>query len=275
MNETRQLELLTLCDRLYDFIPDECWMTERSLGEKLNVSMRQIKYAKRHLEADGRIIIKRIPQRGRSNPKHSLIKIIPACRQPAITQSIAAWPELSVAWEIFEPLTAAKMNNMLVEKQLDVYEEMGIPIIPLHYPRFNKKNGGLYCSCRQNCGHTGKHPATKWKELDFSSASTFRQMKQFWLNKDLNYNIGLLTRSFSVIDIDRRHGGFTSLKKLEKKYGNLPRGWVAETGNGLHIYVANRIKGSLKNLGYEGIDIISNGSFIVAALFTTPHKAKV
>lgn len=268
-----EARIADLAERLYNYIPDVCWMTERNLAAALNTTIWQLRNAKAFLLKTGRIEIDFRPNGRRLNPVHTLIKT-----NPINQYSSDEMPDESnsrINWCLFDNLSVSNLNTMSVEDKLDFYKEMRLPFFPLHYPKFNSENKA-FCSCGrgQKCDSIGKHPAIAYSELDFSNDFTFRLMKSFWVedmfidNVDCNnsYNVGFKTDDFLVIDVDFRKGGAYSLGVLEETYGALPRNLMVKTGNGFHIYTSGNknIKTDSEILGFRGIDIRSKGSFIVA-----------
>jgi len=271
---------IDLAEHLYNFVPDVCWMTERNLAAALNTTIWQIRNAKAYLLKTGRIEIDFRPNGKRSNPVHTLIKTNPInqySRDELLDES-----NNRINWSLFNNLSAGDFNYLPVEDKLEFYKEMRLPFFPLHYPKFNNRNKP-FCSCSrgQYCDSIGKHPAIAYTELDFSNDFTFKLMKSFWVedmfieNVDCNnsYNVGFKTDDFLVIDVDFKKGGAYSLELLEELYGELPRNLMVKTGNGFHIYtIGNKhIKTDVNILGFQGIDMRSKGSFIVAPF--SDHKS--
>lgn len=263
---------IEIAERLYNFIPQVCWMTEVNLAKALDVSPRQIKIAKAYLEDNGKIEIELRENGKRSNPIHTLIKPFPINQNSANEMSIVN--ESSVDWTPFNQMTIKTISELPIEDQLELYEQMRLPFIPLHFPKFDRYEKP-FCSCRSghNCPYIGKHPATSYKSLDFSDKQTFKAMKGYWLEKDMRYNIGFIVDGFVVIDVDYRHGGQYSLELLQEIYGELPQNLIVKTGNGFHYYALGNkyINNGTEILGFRGIDIRSNGSFIVAP-FSQHHS---
>lgn len=253
-----------LAERLYNFMPNVCWMTELNLAAALNTNTLQVRNAKAYLLKTGRIKIEFRQNGKRKNPVHTLTK-----SSPINQNSSDVWSDevnSSIDWSILNDIRINDLNYLSVEDHLELYEQMRLSFIPLHFPKFDK-NGNAFCSCRYGryCESIGKHPATAYKSLDFSSKQTFKAMKAYW-EKDARYNIGFIVDGFTVIDVDFRHGGAYSLELLQETYGELPQNLTVKTGNGLHIYAKGnrRIKNGVGVLDFQGIDVRSKGSFIVA-----------
>ncbi len=262
--------LESLSRRLFDFIPDDCWMTEARLANALGVSTRQIKNAKRRLASAGEILITPEKNGRRPNPVHRMIKISGI----QITDNSVTSSYPAINWELFDYLSPRDFCNFSIAEQLDIYHEMNIPFIPLHFPKFDRK-GDPYCSCPNGryCSNIGKHPAVTFKEIDFTKPSAFQQMKKQWSERDNRFNIGLLTNNFAVLDVDRRHGGNYSFEFLEECYGELPRNLLVETGNGFHLYVSDILSSTVNLFGLSGIDVRSRGGYIIAP-FSQHHSGK-
>lgn len=257
-------KLIQLSERLYEFMPDKCWLTEKNMAKSLDVPQRQIRYAKAYLYLTGRIKI-RLEQNGkRSNPKHYIYKNEP------IIESVVDLPQKeSIKWEIFNDFSPESIRNLTIEEQLDIYEDMNLNFIPLHYPKHEK--GSVRCSCSLYCSSIGKHPAVSYKDLDFSDKSTIRKMKLHWTGIDNQFNIGFPTDRFAVIDVDFRKDGAYGLRYLEEDFGTMPEKLRVKTGNGLHIYTSSVLTSSVNLLGYPGIDVRSKGGIVVAP-FSQHHS---
>lgn len=116
--------------------------------------------------------------------------------------------------------------NSLLENALH-YADYGWKIIPLH----NITPAGN-CSCgRPDCQSPGKHPRIHG---GLKAASSDRAMVNAWWAKWPDANIGCVCgpESFTVVDIDPRHGGDVSLAKLASANGGMPRTLSVKTGGG-------------------------------------------
>jgi len=275
--QKKQQSIIDLSNKLFDYMPQPCWMTEMSLAKALSVSKRQIRYAKTYLCITDRITINVQPNGNRDNPRHYIVKNCETVERVISTKS-----KPSIKWEIFNDLSPQDFSLLTLEEQLDIYTEMNLPFIPLWFPKFKyeskTKQELVYCGCKRkrNCPFIGKHPAIKYKHLDFSKKSTFREMKNQWTDRNNQFNIGFLTNDYAVIDVDCRHNGHLSLQVIEETYGAFPRSLVVRTGNGFHIYTSNEIAtqiDALKSLNLSGIDIKSKGGYVVAP--TSQHHSGV
>lgn len=255
----KQKSLEDLGNRLFDFMESTCWRTEANLAKALDVSERQIKYAKTYLCLHNRVTIKLVPNGNRSNPKHYIIKHIKDDQNVNKAEQTS-----TVKWEILNDLSLKNLQLMSIEEQLDLYQEMNLHFVPFHFPKFKK--GSVYCSCKwgRSCDSIGKHPAVYVKELDFSKKATYQEMKDKWTEKDNRYNVGFLTDNLAVVDVDVKKGGAYSLEYLEENYGAFSRNLVSNSGYGFHIYTSSITKSPINLFGYPGLDIRSQKAFIVA-----------
>jgi putative DNA primase/helicase len=145
------------------------------------------------------------------------------------------------------------------------YASDGWAVLPL----YGISSGHCACSNKKKCSRPAKHPRTKHGVHD---ATTDPQQITEWFEKWPHANIGITAgreSGFVVLDIDPRHGGPKNLQKLESKLGQLPDTLTAHTGGGgehrLFKYPPFRVGTDTagKRLA-PGIDIISDGSYIVA-----------
>src|SRR5208337_659349 len=158
-------------------------------------------------------------------------------------------------------------SNPLLDAALD-YARRGLPVIALHWP----ENGGCSCKEKDKCGTPGKHP--RWHEVDLPngahSATTEEKIIRRWWQRWPKANVGIATGKVSgliVGDMDPRNGGDKSLKKLP---GNLPLTPTSRTGGRGEHYLLKYpdngcvVKNDTDFAGFLGIDIKSDGGFIVA-----------
>ena len=104
-----------------------------------------------------------------------------------------------------------------------------------------------------------------------------------WFQQRKNANIGIVPgrarvaqKGLLVLDVDKKHGGFKTLTSLKKKLGSLPMTPTVKTGGGgKHYYFEhpnfNVSRDTAGKLLGPGIDVIGNGSFVVAPPST--HKS--
>lgn len=136
------------------------------------------------------------------------------------------------------------------------YARRGWAVLPLHSPTSDG------CSCRRDCRSPGKHPRTKNGVHDATiDEATIRRWWSTWRNA----NIGIATgRGLVVLDVDPRHGGDESLRRLVKQHGPLPQTVVAVTGGGgRHFYFTSPETVRSRQLG-PGLELKGEGSYVVA-----------
>jgi hypothetical protein len=144
----------------------------------------------------------------------------------------------------------------------------GYPVFPVNWI---KEDGR--CSCQTNkgakCTSPGKHPRiSEWQALATTDESWIKSWWQRWPDA----NPGILTGKKSgvfVLDIDPRHGGDETLRKLVAEHGELPKTLVAATGGGgFHIFYAYpsgvEVRNSSGKLG-AGIDVRGEGGYVIGA----------
>jgi putative DNA primase/helicase len=157
-----------------------------------------------------------------------------------------------------------KKKQITQKSQALEYAGLGLPVVPLHTIVEGR------CSCGPaDCARPGKHPRTPHGVKD---ATTDRNQIKVWWGDWPDANIGLAPgreRDILVLDIDPRHGGNKSLRRLERKLGALPKTVTAKTGGGgLHLFFQQpnfkvRKDNAGKLLG-RGIDVLSDGCIVVA-----------
>lgn len=145
------------------------------------------------------------------------------------------------------------------------YASRGWPVFPVHWPEKDK------CSCgKPDCQNQGKHPLT---EHGLKDATTDKKQIKIWFTRWPKANVAIATgqqAGIVVLDIDPRHGGLDSLKKLTMN-GTLPTltPTVFTGGGGQHIIMQHPGKRAMKNrqeVGkFKGIDFKADGGYIVAA----------
>jgi bifunctional DNA primase/polymerase-like protein len=103
-------------------------------------------------------------------------------------------------------------------------------------------------------------------------ATCDQQKIQEWWSKNPTANIGLATGKLSgllVLDVDPRHGGHDSFKKLEAAYGPFPQTRMSRTAHGgLHRFYGypndnNRYPNAVELQGLPGIDVRGDGGYVV------------
>ena len=148
------------------------------------------------------------------------------------------------------------------------YAARGFYIFPCHTP----VNG--VCDCRKPCSSPGKHPRTM---NGLNGASIDPEQIRSWWSMWPSSNIAIATGAksgFIVLDVDPKHGGAESIKKLAGIHGLFPERVFQKTGGGgWHILFKHpgvRIGNiqfnpqSVPKLG-EGIDVRGDGGYIIVA----------
>ncbi|WP_052158762.1 bifunctional DNA primase/polymerase [Halobacillus sp. BBL2006] len=139
--------------------------------------------------------------------------------------------------------------------------KLGWAVFPLHTP-IDKS-----CSCNNpNCKSIGKHPRIK---NGLKAATTKIDIIRTWWGQWPSANIGVVTgggSGFVALDVDPRHGGNDSLRKLNEKYGQFPATIEAITGGG-GSHILFKHSGYIKNRTniLPGLDIRGDGGYIVVS----------
>jgi hypothetical protein len=112
-----------------------------------------------------------------------------------------------------------------------------------------------------------KRPLTPWEPLQ--SARPSPADIAHWFSRWPGANVGIVTGEISnliVLDVDPKHGGDSSLDRLERQFGSIPATVEAVTGgSGRHLYFAHP-GGLVRNRAgiAQGIDLRGDGGYIVA-----------
>lgn len=112
-----------------------------------------------------------------------------------------------------------------------------------------------------------KRPAIPWKR--YQDALVSEKTLREWFRRSPEYNVSIVTGALSglvVVDVDPRHGGNKSLKRLEREHGALPKTMESISGGGgRHLYFAHP-GGTVRNRTniVSGIDLRGDGGCIVA-----------
>jgi len=157
------------------------------------------------------------------------------------------------------------------------YADLGWRVFPIRCPVDTKS--GVRCSCGDPECNPGKHP---YFQNPYQSVSKNPAKIEEWWADHPDANIGIPTGRPSeivVLDEDPRNGGDSSLERLEKEHGPLPKTVTAKTGGGgRHFYFrysGGEIKsGALDPDNYPGIDIQVDKVCVVAppSLHKTGNK---
>lgn len=112
-----------------------------------------------------------------------------------------------------------------------------------------------------------KRPAVPWKR--YQSKLVSEDTLNEWFQRSPEYNVSIVTGALSglvVVDVDPRHGGTESLKKLERAHGAVPKTMESISGGGgRHLYFAHP-GGTVPNRANiePGVDLRGDGGCIVA-----------
>jgi putative DNA primase/helicase len=141
----------------------------------------------------------------------------------------------------------------------------GWAVFPVHWVDQGK------CSCgNPKCSNPGKHPLTPHGVKD---ATTDKSLIRKWWHRYPCANIGIATGLRSgiiVLDVDDRHGGFKSIRQLERKHGPLPDGPTVRTGGGgRHHYFPSPGVVLKSRVGLlSGVDLRADGAYVVGPCST-------
>jgi DNA polymerase-1 len=146
-----------------------------------------------------------------------------------------------------------------------LYAHHGIHVFPVHGIRSGA------CTCRKpDCSQPGKHPVLKG---GFKAATRDAQEIRTWWTQWPEANIGIPTGKESgwyVLDIDPRHGGMESMKRLKEEHQLPDVSLLTRTGGGgLHLIYGPPQSDALVQIGtniggYAGVDFRGDGGYIVA-----------
>ncbi|MDD5679932.1 MAG: phage/plasmid primase, P4 family [Candidatus Omnitrophica bacterium] len=114
-----------------------------------------------------------------------------------------------------------------------------------------------------------KKPLTQHGFKDATCDSN--KIKEWW-QAHPDANIGISTGEVSgitVVDVDPRNGGMKSLEDLKTEHGLLPETVMSETGGGgLHLYYKYDVAIKSTSSFRSGIDIKSDGGYVIAPAST-------
>jgi len=160
--------------------------------------------------------------------------------------------------------TASELKQTLYK-----YLDAGWHLFPICW--FDDKK---QCACGYRNKDTGKpHEGNNIGKAPFTKhgledATTTHAGVDEYIRKYPNANWAGWFPGMLIPDIDKNHGGYESLEKLEAKIGKLPKTRTHLTGSGgLHIIFKQPegydIRNTVKLAGYSGIDRRGNGGYIV------------
>jgi len=272
--------------RYYNAIPDICWMTEETIAKKLRVSRRRVQIIKRNLVARGIINLETSAYKSK-RIKHLQTKMLPilTIRREVLEETFQPddfldWSEMSyynnIKWDLIQSFTAEELNGMKKPDLVKLYQEAQFIVLPTAYPIFTK--AGVECSCFRGkyCASPGKHPVHAYKYLDSES---YKGVQDKYLNEFIrnpNLNIGMKVSSFSVLDVDGEEG-LESLNQMREEIlwndesDTLDNVLSATTARGLHLFVENKELPNNAGVVAKGLDIRSQGGFLVMA--GSEHKS--
>ncbi len=151
------------------------------------------------------------------------------------------------------------MSNALLDAAL-AYGRRGWYVFPVFEPV------GFWCACGDpKCEHPAKHPRTARGLLDATTNET--QIRKWW-QRWPNANIGIACgpSGLIVLDVDPRHDGDESLRRLVADYGELDT-LVALSGSGEHHYFQDSIATASRSnvfATHPGIDVRAKGGYVIA-----------
>jgi hypothetical protein len=264
--------------RYYEFLPDKCWMSEENQAKALKVGRSKLRTAKRNLIKEGLLQLESVPNGNRQNLKHIIHKSFPIVlgvvwrggerEDPYIRYT----PEdeeyihvCDIQWSHLQRFTAPEINSMDRIDRIKLYMQCGFIVLPTAYPVFTENEVKCSCSKGINCPSIGKHPIQRYRYID---PFNYECMKDHYLEEfknNPNLNVGFKVMGYSVLDVDNKNAGDQSLAHLLREYEiNMENVISVKCSNGQHIYATNT---DLKNTAgalADGLDIRSEGGFIVA-----------
>ncbi len=260
--------------RYYEFLPDKCWMSEENQAKALKVGRSKLRTAKRNLIKEGLLQLESVPNGKRKNLNHIIHKSFPIRLGEGVREELSTryTPEdeeytliYNIQWSLLQSFTAPEINSMDRIARIKLYMDCGFIVLPTAYPVFTEDR--VVCSCSRgiNCPSIGKHPIHRYKYIDPFNYERMkdRYLEEFKNNPDLN--VGFKVMGYSVLDVDNKNGGDQSLAHLLREYEiNMENVISVKCSNGQHIYATNT---DLKNTAgalADGLDIRSEGGFIVA-----------
>jgi hypothetical protein len=281
--ELNYLELLEKVENLsgvekryYQYLPDVCTKTEKRQASEMKIGRAKVQRLKRKLVKEGILDLILEYNGKRNNPKHKLLKTIPTIlSQKDLSYARYTLEEnddysyayyiKDIDWSLLQEYTAEDINKMSKLEKIQLYMDCGFIVLPTHYPIFTED--GTACSCKDGiqCPNIGKHPIHCYAYID---CFEYEKMKSHYLKEfenNPNLNIGFKVVGYSVLDVDNRHEGDKTLEQLIYEYDlDLSYAIIVNCSNGLHIYLRNKgLKNTAGVIG-DGLDIRSEGGFIVA-----------
>jgi hypothetical protein len=144
------------------------------------------------------------------------------------------------------------------------YAARGIPVYPVHWPRFTPGGASLACSCRRgpSCDRPAKHPLVRH---GVKQATTDPEVIGRWWSRWPGANLGLATGVvFDALDIDGP-AGLAALHQLAPTAGlRLPGPLVATGGGGWHSWFTPTGLGNRPPRGLAHVDWRGRGGCVLA-----------
>jgi hypothetical protein len=276
--EKKIKSLVGLEKRYYNLLPNECWMSEENQVKLLNkgsitkIGKTKLRRVKKKLIEEGLLLLEVLPNGNRKNLKHKLTKTYSIILERVNLLSSRYTPEdedytlvAEINWALLKTCTAQDINEMDKIAKIQLYMDCGFIVLPTNYPIFTEN--GVECSCHKGlkCSNIGKHPVHKYKYID---SFNYEGMKSSYLKEFENnpaLNIGFKVMGYSVLDVDNRHNGDKTLARLlQESETDFNHSISVKCSNGQHIYASNTsLKNTAGSIGH-GLDIRSEGGFIVA-----------
>ncbi len=275
--EEKIKNLIGVEKRYYDFLPDECWMSEETQVKHLrakgvNIARTKLRRVKNTLIKEGLLLLETRTNGNRKNLKHKLRKTYPIRLGESEELYTRYTPKdeeytliCNIQWDLLQKYTAQDINSMDRIDRIKLYMQCGFIVLPTNYPVFTED--GVKCSCRRgiNCDSIGKHPIHGYRFINHSNYENKkdRYLKEFENNPDLN--VGFKVMGYSVLDVDNKNGGDQSLAHLLREYEiNMDSVISVKCSNGQHVYASNtHLKNTAGVLG-DGLDVRSEDGFVVA-----------
>src|SRR3954451_2198737 len=157
------------------------------------------------------------------------------------------------------------MNNKMDAALRCVH--LNLPVFPTWGAVPRHDGHGLVCGCGSpQCRNAAKHPH-RLAQRGLRDASLDEMRVRSWWEAAPTANIAITTGDIIVLDVDQRHNGYASLRKLEGRLGAMPPTLRVITGGGGEHYYFRAPKGadirnSAGKLG-EGLDVRAHGGYVI------------
>lgn len=249
-----------ICKRSADY---SCYKSIHNIAADCNISSKTANKAKHKLERLGKIKILEFANGKRKNKRHKLELVRKKVTPRRRLYDASGEYQDDVRWDEFERYSAECVNSLPKLDQVDLYVELGLRVVPLHY----SDEGN--CSClNTECSKPAKHPAVRWKNYGEENKTS----SKFWRksSEHLKYNIGiLLPPDVAIIDVDVRKFGHFTFQYLQEELGALPDTLMTKSGGGgshsFYLIPKNtKLRSGSDMLGL-GVDVLKCGNLVVAA----------